>query len=133
MIFALLKAKARRGLFASLNANILNRRRGVFSRGVRSHQGQGGEGNQVEPIEVASSLSAIWRRGVQREGKGGEGTRSPPPSLPIKGRGDQVMANTSSPLAGGNEDPEWLTMPPNEAWFKAKQGDKDAQFIMGKG
>ena len=43
------------------------------------------------------------------------------------------MANTSSPLAGGNEDPEWLTMPPNEAWFKAKQGDKDAQFIMGKG
>jgi len=77
-------------------------------RGVRS-QGQGGERNQVEPIEVASSLSAI------RE------------------RGDLAMAHTSG-LPGGNEDPpEWLTMPPNEAWFKAKQGDKDAQFIMGKG
>lgn len=41
-----------------------------------------------------------------------------------------VMAHSSN-LPGEDDNPEWLTMPPNEAWFKAKQGDKEAQFIMG--
>jgi hypothetical protein len=125
------ESKRLKGLFASLNTNILNRRR------RRSREGFGGRAkDQVEP--VASSLSAILGErgregGERRRGDQVEPIEGASSLSAIRERGDLAMAHTSG-LPGGNEDPpEWLTMPPNEAWFKAKQGDKDAQFIMGKG